>query len=79
MRKGDAIEGAHLVDPGWDCTGSYGYAGTVACSLAGGCLGHETGKLTAVADRNEEIRHYATSERAARRWMRRHGEPGGVR
>jgi hypothetical protein len=70
------IEGLHLVDPGWDCTGAFGHPSHVACSLAGGCLGHETGKLTAVADANEEVRHYATSERAARRWLRRHNQGG---
>lgn len=60
------IPGLHVVDP--EDRG----AGTWCYSCDGICEGHYTGKLTAVADENEEIRHWAASESAARRWMQRH-------
>lgn len=67
----DAGATVTIVDPGRDCGG-----GTVACSLAGDCGGHDTGKLTAV-DVNGEVRHYAKSERAAKRWAQRFARQHG--
>lgn len=70
--KGDSakvygIPGLHVVDPEDLGLGSW----CVSCD--GPCEGHYTGRLTAVADENEEIIHWASSERAARRWARLHG------
>ncbi len=65
--KSYGLKGLHVVDPEDRGAGSWCY------SCDGICEGHYTGKLTAVADENEEIVHWATSERAAKRWAVRHG------
>ena len=67
------ISGLHVVDPEDKGLGSW------CPSCDGACEGHPTGKLTAVADENEEIRHWASSERAARRWALRHGKGRAAR
>lgn len=77
MRDALANAGATLtiVDPGSSCDGEYGCS-MVACSLAGGCLGHDTGKRTLV-EVNGDPRHYAKNERAAKQWARRFARQHG--